>query len=362
LDATDSAIDAGEADLVPADLDGVVEGHGEIPEPVAPAEGDLSAERPPPDDIEPVPMPDIGLDDGTAPWRALLAEAARTLAATGSEHAEIEARRIVEEATGHDGAALLAHLDDPATVGGVAALDRMVERRLAGEPLQYVLGRWSFRTLDLMVDDRVLIPRPETEGVVDHVLAELDRIVARGADDGPAAPPVVVDLGCGSGAIGLAVAVERRSTPVHSVDVAPGAVEVTRANLAGLGVAGASVTVHQGSWFEPLPPTLAGRVAVVAANPPYVADAEALPPEVADWEPTEALVPGPTGLEAIEAILVEAPTWLAPGGAVVLEIGEAQGDAVRALAAAAGLVDVQVRPDLNGRDRALVARRPGTDR
>lgn len=304
------------------------------------------------------PLDDYGIaDDGTVPWRALLAEAVATLERGGVEGAEVDARRIVEEATGHDGAALLAHLDDLATVRGVAALDRMVERRLAGEPLQYVLGRWGFRTLDLMVDERVLIPRPETEGVVDHVLAELARRRDAAADTS-AIVPVVVDLGCGSGAIGLAVAAEWRGAEVHLVDVSADALAVARANLAGLGVAGSSVTVHEGSWFAPLPPDRAGRIDVVVANPPYVAADEELPPVVADWEPVGALVSGPTGLEAVEAIVAEVGDWLVPGGLLVVEIGATQGAAATAVAEAAGLVDIEVRPDLAGRDRALVARTP----
>lgn len=288
--------------------------------------------------------------DGTVAWRALLAEATGTLAAAGVETPEVDARRIVEEATGHDGAALTLHLDDLATVNGVAALDRMVARRSAGEPLQYVLGSWGFRTLDLMVDRRVLIPRPETEGVVDHVLAEVDRRSL--------SAPVVVDLGTGTGAIGLSVAAERRGAEVHLVDVSADAVAVARANLAGLGMAGSAVSVHEGSWFAPLPPDLAGRVDVVVSNPPYVAADEDLPPVVADWEPTSALVSGPSGLEAVAVIVEEVDRWLVPGGLLVVEIGATQGAAAADLASAAGLVDVEVRPDLSGRDRALVARAP----
>ncbi|QYG94608.1 peptide chain release factor N(5)-glutamine methyltransferase [Iamia sp. SCSIO 61187] len=300
--------------------------------------------------------PPAGAEEATVPWRALLAEAVATLADGGVEGAEVEARRIVEEATGRDGADLLVHLDEPATVNGVAALDAMVARRLAGEPLQYVLGRWGFRTLDLMVDRRVLIPRPETEGVVDHVLAELARRRDEMAASGRAAPPVVVDLGCGSGAIGLAVAAEWRGAEVHLVDLSADAVAVARANLAGLGMAGSTVAVHHGSWFDPLPPDRAGRVDVVVSNPPYVAADETLPPVVADWEPADALVSGPTGLEAVERILTDAVSWLAPSGLVVMEIGATQAEAARAAAEAAGLVEVDVRPDLSGRDRALVAR------
>lgn len=301
--------------------------------------------------------------DGTVAWRALMEEAAGALVDAGILSADVEARRIVEEASGWEGAELHVHLDDPATVRGVAALDRMVERRREGEPLQYVLGRWGFRSLDLMVDARVLIPRPETEGVVDHVLTEVDRVAEEVAAGGEVAPaPVVVDLGCGSGAIALAVAAERRDAVVHAVDLSEGAVEVTRANLAGLGVAGSGVTVHQGSWFAPLPADLAGRVTVVVSNPPYVAEDEPLPLEVSGWEPREALVPGPTGLEAVEAILAEVPGWLVPGGALVLEIGEVQGEAVRTLAEAVGFTEVEVRPDLLGRDRAVVGRwRPTTE-
>ncbi len=295
-------------------------------------------------------------EEHTVPWRALLAEAAGTLAAAGVENAEGDARRIAEEATGHEGAALHLHLDDLATVRGVAALDRMVARRCAGEPLQHVLGRWGFRTLDLMVDARALVPRPETEGVVDHVLAELDRRAAHAPAAAPA--PVVVDLGSGTGAIGLSVAAERKGTEVHLVDVSSDALAVTRANLTGLGMAGGTVTIHEGSWFEPLPADLAGRVDVVVSNPPYVAADEELPPVVADWEPRLALVSGPTGLEAVETIVAEASRWLVPGGLLVVEIGATQGEAVRALAIAAGWVEVEVRPDLSGRDRALVARPP----
>lgn len=341
----------------PEEVDGPPAAEGDAAGPLPPtasAPEDLSAAEPPPEDLIPV-RADIGA--GTVAWRALLSEAADTLVAAGILSADVDARRIVEEASGYDGAALHAHLEDAATVNGVAALDRMVERRRAGEPLQYVVGRWGFRTLDLMVDHRVLIPRPETEGLVDHIHAELERDAA--TDRGPARP-VVVDLGCGSGAIALAVAAERGDVEVHAVDVEPGAVAVTRANLAGLGMPGASVTVHEGSWFTPLPAELAGRVSVVAANPPYVASSDELPPEVGEWEPPTALVSGPTGLEAVEVILGEVGIWLAPGGAVVVEIGETQAVGARHRADAVGLVDVEVHPDLLGRDRFLVARAPRT--
>lgn len=291
-----------------------------------------------------------GEDAGTVTWRELLAGAAARLAVAGMPSPGIDARRIVEQASGREGAAHQLALDEPATVGEVVALDAMVARRAKGEPLQYVVGRWAFRTLDLLVDRRVLIPRPETEMVVEHALAELDRQAGR--------PPVtVVDLGTGSGAIALSIAAERLLAAVWAVEVSPDAVAVARANLAGLGRAAARVSVSEGSWFEPLPADLCGAIDLVVSNPPYVAAGDELPPEVAGWEPTGALVAGPTGLEAIERIVTDVRRWLAPHGALVVEIGDTQAGAAASLARAAGFAETEIRPDLTGRPRALIARR-----
>ena len=135
------------------------------------------------------------------------------------------------------------------------------------------------------------------------------------------------------------------------------ALAVARANLAGLGRRAASVRLLEGDWFAALPADLRGRVDVVVSNPPYVAADDPLPGEVADWEPPGALVAGPSGLEAVEQIVAEAPAWLAKGGTLVVEVGDTQGTAAAALAAAAGFAEVDVVPDLTGRDRVLVARR-----
>ena len=225
----------------------------------------------------------------------------------------------------------------------------MVERRRAGEPLQYVLGSWGFRSLDLLVDRRVLIPRPETEWVVEVALGLLP----------PAGEVVVVDLGTGSGAIGLSIAAERwPRARVVLTDASADALAVARANLAGLGRAGTTVELAHGSWWAAVPASVRGSVDLVVSNPPYVALADPLPSEVADWEPISALVPGPTGLEALAEILGGAGEWLRPDGWIVCEIGESQGEAAVALAVDAGLVDGAVRPDLTGRDRMVVARRP----
>ncbi len=290
-------------------------------------------------------------DDGTVTWGEVLAETTRRLAGAGL--AAQEARWIVAEASG-----LGAGTDRPGdseafvTVGGMSRVDTMVERRLAGEPLQYVLGSWSFRTLDLMVDRRVLIPRPETEAVVGHALDEFDRLADR-------SPEVrVADLGTGSGAIGLSIAAERVSAKVWCSDVSTDALAVTRANLAGLGRPAMRVTVVEGSWFDALPPELAGGLGVVVSNPPYVATGEALPSEVADWEPGSALTAGPLGTEYLEQIISAAPVWLMDGGALILELSPEQAVPMADHASSVGFVDVEVRPDLTGCPRALVARRP----
>ncbi len=294
---------------------------------------------------------DAGDLDGTVSWRELLAETTDRLDAAGVGAASAEGRWIVEEASGLEGTDLVLGLDEPATVAMVAHLDAMVARRLAGEPIQYVLGHWAFRHLDLMVDRRVLIPRPETEQVAEVALAALDRVRAARPERHR---PLVADLGTGSGALALAIATERPGTRVWAADRSADALAVASANLTGLGMAAGGVTLALGSWFEALPDDLRAALDLVVSNPPYIAADEALDASVAEWEPVEALVPGPTGLEAYEVIVAEAAAWLAPGGALVLEIGAAQGPAVSALVEGHGLVDIAVHPDLAGLDRAVV--------
>ena len=287
----------------------------------------------------------------TVRWSELAEEARERFARAGLPDAPQAARWIVEEASGYEGAEYVAGLGRPATERGVAAFDRMVARRLEGEPLQYVLGRWGFRTLDLAVDQRVLIPRPETEQVVGWALDELDRLAAT-VDH----PLVVADLGTGSGAIALSIAAERRGTTVWATDVSPAALEVAGANLAGLGTAGTRVQLAEGSWFAALPAELQGRLDVVVSNPPYVAADEVLPVEVAEWEPAGALVPGPTGLEDLLHLVAIAPGWLARPAVMVLELAPDQATTIRDAALAAGFTEARVEDDHAGRHRAVVAR------
>jgi release factor glutamine methyltransferase len=287
----------------------------------------------------------------------LAAEAERRLGAEpGLEDASpaLEARWIVERASGNEGPDYVLGLDEAATERGVHFFDLMLERRLAGEPLQYVLGRWAFRTLDLFVDRRVLIPRPETEVVAGYALDELDR--CRDAALAAGRPLVAVDLGTGSGAIGLSLAAERERVEVWLTDASSEALAVARSNLAGLGRPATRVRVAEGGWYAALPTELAGAVDVVVSNPPYVPSGDELPASVLAWEPASALFAGPDGLDDLRVLVAEAPRWLAPGGALVVELDPRQAGAVADLAVASGFVEAEVRPDLAGRDRAVVAR------
>jgi release factor glutamine methyltransferase len=285
-------------------------------------------------------------DDGRITWQALWLE---TTALVGDR---VVARWLCEEASGADGSEFLDELASPATQRSVAHLDAMVARVRAGEPVQYVLGHWSFRRLDLLVDRRVLIPRPETELLVEHAV----RLLA----DRPR-PLMLADLGTGSGAIGLSFAMELRhdDLAVWITDTSPDALDVARANLAGIGRAAAHVRVAQGSWFDALPEDRCGSFDLIASNPPYVRDdAEALEAIVRDWEPASALFGGSDGLDDVRRLAAGAPEWLASGGWLIVEIGADQGAVAQELLRSAGLADVAVLPDLVGLNRFVVGRRP----
>ena len=290
---------------------------------------------------------------GTVVWSELLVEATRRLERGGFDTAALDTRRIVEEATGCESGRLHEVLDEPATELGLARFDAMVTRRGTGEPLQYVLGRWGFRTLDLFVDARVLIPRPETEVVAGLAIDEVNaRVANRSGDD---ADVVVADLGTGSGAIALSVAVECPTVTVMASDRSRGALAVARANLAGIGRAAVRGSLYQGDWFAALPDSVRGRLDVIVANPPYVLDDEELPSVVADWEPVDALRAGPEGLDDLRRIVDDGPGWLAPGGALVLEMAPDQTGIVAQWCSDRGLQAV-IHDDLTGRPRAVVAR------
>jgi release factor glutamine methyltransferase len=279
------------------------------------------------------------------------------------EQPDVEVRWMLEEVSGMDAAEQATEASSFATVRAAAALHELVDRRLAGEPLQYVLGSWSFCGIDLLVDRRVLIPRPETEVVAQVAIAEVARLGERVGKLDPWAGALtsyaVVDLGTGSGALALALAFALPEAEVWATDIDEDALTVARANIAGSGTPSARVRLAEGSWFDALPDQLRGHLVLAVANPPYLAADElsGLGASVADWEPVGALVSGPTGLEAFEAILAGASDWLGPDGTIVFEIAPHQADAVRELARAVGFPSVEVHQDLAGRDRVLVARR-----
>jgi release factor glutamine methyltransferase len=225
-----------------------------------------------------------------------------------------------------------------------AEVDRLVARRTAGEPLQYLEGTAAFGPLEVAVDRRALIPRPETEGLWELAVAAL-------GEAGPGT--VIVDLGTGSGVLALALKHAFPRARVYATDDSPDALGLARENAARLGL---EVVFAEGDLFEPLPRELRGRIDLAVSNPPYVAQGEwdSLPPEVRDHEPRRALVAGPRGTEVLERIADEAYWWLGVGGHVLCEIGETQGTAAEE---AFGAFDRAVRTDLAGRDRYLVARK-----
>jgi release factor glutamine methyltransferase len=226
-----------------------------------------------------------------------------------------------------------------------------------------VLGTWGFRALDVVVDGRALVPRPETEQLVDVALGELG---GRSGRDGRRRDRLVaLDLGTGSGVIALSLAHEGpASLEVWATERSLEALALARCNLERLAAdspdAAARVHLRAGSWFEPLPWRLRGEVDLVVSNPPYVARAEweQLDAVVRDHDPYAALVPGPTGLEALAEIVDESFDWLAPGGSLAVELAPWQADEVRGRASARGYADAATHPDLTGRPRFVVARRP----
>lgn len=286
----------------------------------------------------------------TTTWRQLAIEAEEQLAQV-SETPAVDAKRIVERASGNEGAEYILGLDEAVTERGMFFFDQMLARRLTGEPLQYVLGRWGFRRLDLLVDKRVLIPRPETELVTEYAIKEVDRL--RTETD----RVQVADLGTGSGAIGLSIAFERERVDVVLTDFSDDALAVARANLAGIGRAATNVRVYQGSWFDALPSEQKGTFGVIVSNPPYVATTDRLDESVLRWEPHSALFAGDDGLDDLRILFSQSPEWLGANGALVVEIGESQVDAVRALATENGFTDISSYVDLSQRPRVIVARR-----
>ncbi|GHH42525.1 release factor glutamine methyltransferase [Streptomyces umbrinus] len=203
-----------------------------------------------------------------------------------------------------------------------AELAVMVDRRVAGLPLEHVLGWAEFRGLRIAVEPGVFVPRRRTEFLVEQAVALAPEA------------PVVVDLCCGSGAVGAALAAALPGVELHAADVDPVAVRCARRNV------GAGARVHEGDLFEALPLALRGRIGILAANVPYVPSGEVglLPPEARDHEPLVALDGGGDGLDVLRRVAVEAPRWLAPGGSLLVETSERQAGLAVEILADAGLI------------------------
>lgn len=268
-----------------------------------------------------------------------LAEGARRLEDAGVENPRLDAGLLAGKVLGLSRTELHLESERELSAAEEAELRGLLDRRARREPLAYVLGEWGFRRLTLQVDERVLVPRPETEVVVERCLELL-----RGTE-----APAVLDVGTGSGAIALAIADEHPGARVTAIDVSPGALDVARANAAaaGLDVAFELRDLREG---------LAGSYDLVVSNPPYVtaAEIEGLEPEVRDWEPRLATV----GDDHTATIAAEAATVLVRGGWLVLEVADGRGEAVAELLRETGYEEVAASPDLAGRDRVVEGRWP----
>lgn len=264
-----------------------------------------------------------------------LARTTERLAAAGCESPAVDAEILVAHVLGVKRSQLVLESKRTLSDGEARELERLVARRDAREPLAYVLGEWGFRRLTLSVDARVLVPRPETEVVVERCLS-----LIAGVDR-----PRVLDVGTGSGAIALAIADEHPGARVTAVDASPGALEVAGANLVRTGIA---IELREWDLFTGLP---AGPWDLVVSNPPYVLPEEigGLEPEVRDFEPREALV----GSGATEAVARGALDVLAPGGALVLEVAAGDAERVSRLLVDIGYEGVTTTPDLAGRNRVV---------
>ncbi len=236
----------------------------------------------------------------------------------------------------HDRAWLLAHDTDALPDAAQATLLALAARRVAGEPLAYITGQKEFFGLDLQVDAYTLVPRPDTETLVEWALEVI------GSN-----PAHVLDLGTGSGAIALAIQHAAPQTHVTAVDASAGALTMARANAERLAL---PVTFHHGSWFEALPADENQGFDLIVSNPPYIAEHDSHLPALA-YEPRSALTAGIDGLDDIRIIVRQAPQHLQPGGWLLLEHGYDQASAVCALLTDAGFTAVQSRQDLGGHTR-----------
>ncbi|MBU0550854.1 peptide chain release factor N(5)-glutamine methyltransferase [Myxococcota bacterium] len=262
----------------------------------------------------------------------------------GIESPRLDAEWLIADALSIDRVRLYMDLNKPLIADELSAIRARVQRRAAGEPVAYINGKRGFWSLDLEVDPRALIPRPDTELLVEQALAAL----------GEATTPIIADVGTGSGCVALALAAEYPEAIIHAVDVSSEALALARANAARLE---ATISFYEGDLLSPLGDL---ELDLVVSNPPYIPsdDIAGLMREVRDHEPHLALDGGPDGLDVIRRLIVEAAARLKDGGALCFEIGHDQGAAARALVEASGDFEaVEVYKDYGGHDRVIGARR-----
>lgn len=276
---------------------------------------------------------------------AALISASAELSRAGVPDACLEAEWLLARLLDTDRGGLFVRRREPLDPSVNATYREWTELRARRVPAQQITGVQEFHGLEFRVDRHVLIPRPETEGIVDAGLS---------LDLPPGA--TVVDLGTGSGCIAVTLAVRRPDLAIFALDRSPQALVVARQN-AKLHQVEQRVRFVQGD-LRSSPDAWRGSIDLVVSNPPYVSEGEwdRLEPEVRDHDPREALVAGPTGLEAYEMLVPTASTMLRPGGNLILELGHGQADAVRARVEGAGFEVVEIQPDMQGIPRVLVAR------
>ncbi|HET6441140.1 MAG TPA: peptide chain release factor N(5)-glutamine methyltransferase [Phycisphaerae bacterium] len=278
----------------------------------------------------------------------------------GIAQPRLEAEILLAHALGAERIGLYLAYEREVEADARARFREWVRRRAEGEPTRYLVGGCEFMSLAFKVGPGCLIPRPETELLVEEVMARCGKTrghapAAEGAS--ARAAVAVIDLCTGCGCVAVSVAVHMPESNVVATDISASALAMARVNAAAHGVAD-RVAFLEGDLYEVLEAAGAAPADYLVANPPYVAEAEweTLQPEIRNHEPREALVAGPEGAEVIERIVQGAPAYLKPGGTLLVEIGASQGPAVRDLAAGVrGLVDVEIRKDYAGHDRMLVA-------
>jgi release factor glutamine methyltransferase len=277
----------------------------------------------------------------------LVEHAAASLGAAGVPTPEWDAERLLRHVLGWDRAALVANPDRLVAEPEAERFRSLVRRRASREPLQHILGTQAFWRHEFLVTPDVLIPRPETERLVERSLEAL-KDVAR---------PLIVDVGTGTGCIALSLAAERPDAEVHAIDISSAALDVALDNARRLGLEG-RVGFHHGDLLAPVA-HLAGRVDLVVSNPPYVdpGDRDALAPEVRDHDPAQALFPPHGPIPLYRRLVTAAASSLRTGGWLVVEVGQGQAAPVEALFRDEGLVGTRLDRDLAGIIRCLSARR-----